>query len=279
MAERPIIMTGTSVPAILERRKTQTRRVVTRQSVVLLRAANLSLCGAPGQMLSAREWDGLNWDRCKGRPCSHDRLYVQNHDAWECRGIIDCHELAPRWKVGDRLWVREQWVPTYGELAEQGIAYRADKSIVDHAGVAEWREQFNRGAVHDVEIAKAHSQWRSPRFMPKWAARLWIEVTALGFERLQNIPLEDCHAEGVRIPVTMDGHVLIELTGKYPASHYLRPLRDSGAFSEEELCRAYFASGWDERNARRGFPWEDNPLVLVVSFKLAEVRKGVSVPS
>ncbi|MGY3230102.1 hypothetical protein ACVWWJ_001586 [Luteibacter sp. HA06] len=39
-------------------------------------------------------------------------------------------------------------------------------------------------------------QWQPSIHMPKWAARIWLEVTAVRFERLQDITMEQAVAEG-----------------------------------------------------------------------------------
>lgn len=247
MAERSVVMTGGSVPAILDRRKTQTRRALTRTAFTV-----------DGKQWSKQMWAELTFAAAVLRRPGTRQDGLQVPRDWEgCVGGVwrSFHRLRPRWEVGDRLWVREVWANSEPPDPSVKVHYQADWPEHEHG-----------------------PRWRSPRFMPKWAARLWLAVTALRFERLQDISLEDCYAEGVQIPVTEDHHALIELTSKYPASRYLRHLKGK-LFTEEELTRAYFASGWDERNAKRGFGWEKNPWVLVATFKLAEVKEGVPVPS
>jgi len=75
---------------------------------------------------------------------------------------------------GDRLWVRETWAP-HG-IGEGGIAYRAD------------------GPEWDDECA---IKWKSPRFMPRWASRITLEIESVRVERLVEITEEDAMDEGV----------------------------------------------------------------------------------
>jgi hypothetical protein len=71
---------------------------------------------------------------------------------------------------------------------------------------------------------------RSPLFMPRWASRILLEITELGAQRLQDISYKDSKAEGY-------------------------------------ISISDFAIRWDSLNAKRGFGWERNPFVWVISFK------------
>ena len=85
-------------------------------------------------------------------------------------------------------------------------------------------------------------RWKPSIHMPKWAARIWLEVTGVRVERVQDISEEDAIAEGIpRGAVQYCGHAI-------------RLFRDL----------------WDSINAKRGYPWEVNPWVWVVEFKRTE---------
>lgn len=81
-------------------------------------------------------------------------------------------------------------------------------------------------------------QWHCHQ-MPKKAARLWLEITDVRVERLQEISAADAKAEG--------------------AEPFLN--RDATAW------RAGFQLGWDAINARRGYSWASNPWCWVISFR------------
>src|SRR5690606_5408595 len=86
--------------------------------------------------------------------------------------------LGSRYQVGDLLWVKETWMPI-NNIDEVIVLYRADNG----KGVARWSE-----IPHDWRFPKAAARGNvSPLFMPKWAARIWLEVTAVRKERLQDI--------------------------------------------------------------------------------------------
>lgn len=89
---------------------------------------------------------------------------------------------------------------------------------------------------HDEITAKR--AWRSPMFMPRWASRLTLAITGIRAERVQAIDTAGLRAEGMRS--TLDyGPILYDM----------------------------YARTWDELNKRRGYGWEKNPRVWVITFK------------
>lgn len=97
--------------------------------------------------------------------------------------------IAAKFRVGDRLWVREQCA-TWGDIATDA-AYRATM------GEADWTD-----LLHD---AKNGAPWkvRTSIHMPRWASRLTLIVTDVRVQRLQDISEADAMADGVDA-VTMD---------------------------------------------------------------------------
>jgi hypothetical protein len=91
---------------------------------------------------------------------------------------------------------------------------------------------------------EAMIDWCSPVLMPRWASRLTLEVTGVRVERLQDISIGGMLAEGV-----------------LPDEHYL---------GSANRLRHPFIAGWDALNKRRGFGWDANPWVWVVSFQRVE---------
>ena len=79
--------------------------------------------------------------------------------------------LFPKYKVGDVLWVRE----TFQTLPPNMVFYKADKEN------------------------KATGNWKHSIFMPREAARIFLKVTRVRVERLQDISGEDAMKEGVKI--------------------------------------------------------------------------------
>ncbi len=166
---RPILFSGEMVRAILDGRKTQTRRVVKPQ---------------PVQSPSGTAW---SWKLT----------------AWTdaCRGQIS--DLSPLDKCpfgvpGDRLWVRETWRPEElskdGDLSafEDGIRYRADRSFRTIENTREAADAWVRVNDHT-------DRWRPSIHMPRWASRIELEVTEVRVERLQEISSHDALEEGIEL--------------------------------------------------------------------------------
>ncbi|EPH1852755.1 hypothetical protein ACJJBP_22785 [Pseudomonas aeruginosa] len=171
MKERPILFTGPMVRAILEGRKTVTRRVVTPQPDFL---GSMVDPNTPFKTLDA----GL-----------HARI------------------KCPYGEPGDRLWVRETWTDV-NMCGAPALAYRADEDIRDlmeEPGFLDDRGAFNYDdprvkpypfACWYAELDQA--RWRPSIHMPRWASRILLEITAVRVERLQDISEEQALAEGVR---------------------------------------------------------------------------------
>jgi hypothetical protein len=100
-------------------------------------------------------------------------------------------------------------------------------------------------AEHD-EVA-----WRSPMMMPRRVSCITLEVVEVRAERLQQITMADCIAEGVKIPVTIKGcppgkgRMLLQLTGPGPHGDFAPckylPRREAQR-TEEAFYRAHYAA-------------------------------------
>jgi hypothetical protein len=163
--ERPILFSAPMVRAILDRRKTMTRRAV-----------------------KPREPRGTSWQM----------TYLGDGRVWPhvyARPTLTRLEPAPcpYGQPGDRLWVRETWAPredvdprTDLEKARHYTRYRADGGDL----ADEWH---------------CYRRWRSSIHMPRWASRLTLEVTDVRVERLQDISEADARAEGVDPMIVLPG--------------------------------------------------------------------------
>lgn len=144
------------------------------------------------------------------------------------------HHIAPSYEAGMRLWVRETWMPTPETASE-----RASRPYWYRAGIMGREPQGLK--------------WKSARFMPKGAARIWLEITNVRAEPLQQITKRGVHAEGAIMkpwvtPDMPDG--VLACDGKA----YLSWL-------------SAWVGLWDRINAKRGFAWAKNPWVWVIEFK------------
>jgi hypothetical protein len=170
--ERPVLFSGPMVRAILEGRKTQTRRVIKPQPT------KVSHYEAPAPNGYAGGW----------------YMLFREDDGMPRADVLPC----PYGKPGDRLWVRETFhlVSNYlgKDLMAEGRQYVCFKDgsqkYQDGAYYPNTIEQYAPGAFDGM-------RWRPAIYMPRWASRLTLEVTKVRAERLQDISDRDAKAEGI----------------------------------------------------------------------------------
>jgi hypothetical protein len=161
MTERPILFSGPMVRALLDGRKTQTRRIVRD-------APN-----EPGWHCDLR--DGKRW-------------FVYEHGAPSFPARVP-------YVVGDRLYVKETWGCHWATDNQKPSEIDATAWSVRYFADDYTRPATKDGTVADLEQVKRK---RPSMFMPRWASRLTLTVTDVRVERLQDISAEDAKAEGLR---------------------------------------------------------------------------------
>lgn len=162
--ERPIIFSGSSVRAILEGRKTVTRRVVKTDL-----ACNLD--EPRGQA-----------DVDAGYP------FVDTEN-----GYVSLVQLCPYGQPGDRLWVRETFA--YADKTGTYDAAPDDQWRPIRPGM---EPEVYRCWYRASDGHTADGFWKPSIHMPRWASRILLEITAVRVERLHAITNEQCIAEGCR---------------------------------------------------------------------------------
>lgn len=171
MKERPILFSGPMVRAILEGRKTQTRRIV------------------KGSPVRVTQFFGRD-----DKPTHEFGLHL-THDR-----VINKHVRCPFGQPGGRLWVRETWaLDAYTGDMQFCIKYGAggDNYVTERNGSDEWVPIYRRYMDGCGETDDSWGRWRPSIHMPRWASRLTLEVTGVRVERLQDISEPDAKAEGV----------------------------------------------------------------------------------
>ena len=134
-------------------------------------------------------------------------------DLWETR-----HTVKMLYHCGDILWVRETWGYESAVNSNVKYCYRADE------------EHYDGGS------------WHPSIFMPRNAARIFLEVKNVRVERLQDITDEGALCEGV---------FSRSLANAYFVNH----------------PRMAFEDSWNTINAKRGSSWDSNPWVWVIEFE------------
>ncbi len=251
MEERPILFSSEIVSAILDERKTQTRRIVKFPKHVM---------GTPG---AVHEDGGGNW--VAWSPGSHRGLAEFTKKAYPNGEGFRC----PYGKPGDRLWVRETWLHSdhyqpEGVFSPTQLHYRVNATDAD----LKWLKEDG-------------FKWKSPRFMPRWASRLTLEILSIRAERLQEINEQDAEAEGVPVGQrsTLPGediyHVACVYCDKRRNEHVgvaQACFGGHGTVFDPKTYKGGFAWLWDQINGKRA-PWASNPWVWVVEFKRAKYNR------
>ncbi|MEL2089765.1 hypothetical protein [Klebsiella pneumoniae] len=161
MTERGMIFNSEMVRAILDGRKTQTRRPIKWKQTRFTE-------------IGERD-DGSKW------PWSEDAEHA-----------CDFWHPCPFGAVGDRIWIRESFFPAPLEMQYTpprktmwNIAYR-DGVQMEKLAPAEYNP-----LIYNYE------RWTPSIHMPRWASRILLEITDVRVERLNAISEEDARAEGI----------------------------------------------------------------------------------
>ncbi|EPG5000469.1 hypothetical protein [Klebsiella oxytoca] len=178
MRERGMIFNAEMVRAILDGRKTQTRRVISN----------------------------VGTDNCiplQKQTKTKDGIYTHVIDA-------PIYELCPFGAIGERIWVRETWGVVSHELDEDG---RIQPWTPDRPATAIHEMPFGNGyySGHAIYAADGdftwgdddgyedgRSCWKPSIHMPRAASRILLEITDVRVERLNAISEEDAIAEGMQ---------------------------------------------------------------------------------
>jgi hypothetical protein len=166
MKEKPILFSGEMVRAILDGRKTQSRRVVKPQP---------DMVSKKGESVVFKTIERINPETRDFETLTH--VPGEPHKKY-CRQI-----KCPFGEVDDRLWVRE----TFAILSDGNIKYKTEtfypEANVYIAGI-------------DGRTGKP-VKWKPSIHMPRAASRITLEITDVWVERLNDISEKDAMAEGL----------------------------------------------------------------------------------
>jgi hypothetical protein len=250
--ERPILFKAEMVRAILEGRKTQTRRVVKLPDL------------QPWQLAAGvQRWE---FDECFNSLENCDNFIAGFSD----KIGNDCLIKSPYGKPADpafdrpadRLWVRETFCiessreVTYEPPFDDGRPIRHHND--EHWGPW-WQQPHYRATdpTPELEVGTGDPgvKWRPSIFMPRWASRITLEIAAVRVERLQSISEADARAEGVKLSQRA-------VSPSKAQSFWWDYLRS------EPSCpwaRESFGTLWESINGPGS--WDANPWVWVVEFR------------
>lgn len=212
---KPILFNTEMVQAIMDGRKTVTRRLVKPQPN---ENAKMRYVYAGGRKGDIGKW----------------------HD-WQ-QGATDAPKWNPPYHADDILYVRETWCEgkvSYGEEPDgRCVPFISQCPGEDDIIPKEW-------AIREV-IGIEDVVWRPSIHMPKEAARIFLRVTHVRAERLQDITADECPMEGVW------------------------PLAACTVGERESYYKTAFAKLWDSTvkpSEKPSYGWDANPWVWVIEFE------------
>lgn len=189
--ERPILFSGPMVKAILEGRKTQTRRPIKPQPIGTFKYLGMPLL-----------------EDCIG-PLG--AMFITPKEQWlSPTKPYHRHYPCPYGEVGDRLWVRETFtIETNFNLDTCDPPFNDGRPV-------KWTESEEWGKFWDQPHYRATdptpqlvhedcprcdengycSMWKPSIHMPRWASRITLENISVRVERIRDIQFVDCRKEG-----------------------------------------------------------------------------------
>lgn len=173
MKERGMIFNGEMVRALLDGRKTQTRRIIKD-------------CTVGSDQIS--------------KFIQIEKKFIGCYPEDVPELIREC---CPYGVPGDRIWVREtfQGPLVHEELFEEYSAYPEKFETPEYCEYA--ADGGVRPEYCDLDDNLRHG-WRPSIHMPRWASRILLEITNVRVERLNAISEEDAEAEGIDMEALYD---------------------------------------------------------------------------
>lgn len=207
---KPILFNGEMVRAIINGRKTVTRRIV-----------------KPKYSNTHIEWKTDKYGRrlIELQNDVEGETHGRREDGTTWHKLLAYRELKPPYHTGDILYVRETWAKLPGASSKGGYAYKYKASQE-----GEYWSKVNG------------FRWHPSIHMPKEAARIFLKVTDVRIERLQDI-------------------------------HKDKPGPNNQIVREGFLYGCDFIAGWNETVSKKDldkYGWEANPWVWVIEFERCE---------
>lgn len=246
MKERGMIFNSEMVRAILDGRKTQTRRIMKVQP----ESNQLGLL--------------LITDSTKHSDIGKYHWAESNATGNHVRSKLFS---SPFGAVGERIWVRETWATLGNEEGcyvdwEDNLCKGDERSAarIYRASCEQRPGDYGLWSIPDDAYWKPHTKehkfegaWRPSIHMPRWASRILLEITDVRVERLNAISEEDATAEGV----PPAGSLLPDYPGTF--------LTPKGDFATAKVA---FQRLWESIYGEES--WKANGWVWVISFKRVE---------
>ena len=246
--EKPILFNTDMVRAILDGRKTVTRRVVKPQPVWVEQDKKYRVCPS-----------GWWWGLDRIRAIDNNELFAQMLKV----------EAAP-YNVGDILYVRETWA--FNPCDKCGHACDTQAPDIYSSAEGCFIYRANYGETEDDSFPPSMFKWRPSIHMPREAARIFLRVTDVRVERLQDSftkhggTIFEIRAEGINIPEECR-----DCIDAYGSPCCIDTTEDDGSeCGMLDYPRSDFADLWDSTvrsTDRDRYGWAANPWVWVIAFE------------
>jgi len=228
--EHPILFSSEMVRAILDGRKTQTRRPVKPQPKhsIIEGLGHITIGMDPAK-------DGAVW-----------------YDA-DC--INPGREVrCPFGRIGETLWVCETWALSDDIDGRELVAYRAGGTRLIAPGPT---------VTHgEHRCVRSVTRWTPSIHMPRWACRLFLRITDIRVQRVRDISEEDAKAEGIAVgPSEHCG-----ACGDYGVLGYTPEMSQDCPCCG--MARLNFLRLWDSMHTKQGLDSGANPWVWAISFEV-----------
>lgn len=235
---KPILFSTEMVQAILAGRKTQTRRVLKLKTPVDIAGVEVDC-----------------YLRLDLIPTNMQVFYANKKD--KQINLYSDNEYA-KYKPGDILWVREsatifkvEGITGFHRSGEKPVGYKSIQKIgIKYINGERIEIYYPERLSLNIKCGNKLSNG-----VFKEAARIFLKVTNVRCERLQEISKEDAIAEG------------LEIVGTDREFIFYKNYQFQGEF--HQVPRNSFLSLWDSINAKK-HPWESNPWVWVYEFERIE---------
>jgi len=239
MKQRPIIFSTEMVRDILEGRKTQTRRIVKFNAVDTQYLEGSEIAIEPRDVAE-------RFQLFKNDPMFDGDEKIA--DRWSYQWNIKC----PYGQPGDILYVRESCMWVMQEHASDLLEGSRNHTQWEYKASA-----FDEWVKYAKE--KYNYKWTPSIHMPKAAARIWLQITEVRAERLQEISEKDSTAEGIEnIMRAFD-----DLAPTY-RNYTHNDKNDPWAVCADNAQQS-FQTLWQSINGPDS--WNKNPWVWVINFK------------
>lgn len=231
MKEIPILFSTQMVHAILEGRKTMTRRIV-KTTQKGWNCQNMEFTHSENILTSEIS---KKYKRQASQIVGFHAFFTDKEHMGHQLGI-KCRFGQP----GDVLWVRETWMdaPNRHMAPQEPYYFKASQS-----------KQF---------LEEWPNSWSPSIHMPKVASRIWLQVEEIRMERLKIITEDDAKAEGIE-----EYGPFGEYKGsKHPSGGLMR-------YRAYNKASRAFEDLWNDINGENS--WKANPWVWVVKFKVLSI--------